>query len=219
MTHLRLNTGGRRRLAGLLIIATSLAFAVSLVRAPVAHATVTSVNDHTTGTGQNQFDYHGTWTYETDAISVGAYMNDDTYSNTTNDYYLVRFTGTGITLFDVLSSGSGQASAAICDSNTTNCGTATTFSDYSATRIGNQQVYIVTGLSNTTHSLKITVTGVNAAAGSHYVDADQVVIDDSSGARTAPLLGPIRWDAWWQDNNGVTNPYLSAPIFTDYTYL
>jgi hypothetical protein len=30
-------------------------------------------------------------------FSIGAFGNDDTFSNTTNDYFLVRFTGTSIT--------------------------------------------------------------------------------------------------------------------------
>jgi hypothetical protein len=136
----------------------------------------TSVNDNTTGTASNEFDYHGTWTNESDTSGVGAYNNDDTYSDTTNDYYLVRFTGTGITLYDVLNSGGGQASVQICNSSGTGCGSATSINDYSATRTGNQQVYTSGTLTSGSDSLKVTVTGVNGAGGAHYVAPDRVVI-------------------------------------------
>ena len=135
----------------------------------------TTVNDRTTGTGQNQFDYHGTWTAETDSAGVGAYNDDDTYSNSTGAYYLVRFTGTGITLYDVLSSGGGQGSVQICDVNGANCGSVTTYDSYSSGRSA-AQVYSVSGLASTTHSLKVTVTGVTGAGGYDYLDADRVVI-------------------------------------------
>jgi hypothetical protein len=166
----------RKTSVPLFVLALALAAVTAATLTPSARATLTSINDHTTGTGQNQFDYHGTWTGETDTSGVGAYNNDDTYSNTTNDYYLVRFTGTGITLYDVLNSGGGQGSAQICDVNGANCGSATTINDYSATRIGNQQVYTVSGLANTTHSLKVTVTGVNGTGGYDYLAPDRVNI-------------------------------------------
>ena len=51
------------------------------------------VNDTVTGTGNNQFDYHGNWST---ATGPAAYMQDDHFSKTTNDYYLVRFNGTQI---------------------------------------------------------------------------------------------------------------------------
>jgi hypothetical protein len=192
--------------------------AVSAGRVSVARATTTSINDHTTGTGTNQFDFHGTWTQETDTSGVGAYNNDDTYSDTTNDYYLVRFTGVSITLYDVLNWGGGQGSAQICNSSGTGCGSSTTFDDYSATRTGNQQVYASGTLTYGSYSLKVTVTGVNGASGHAYLAPDRVAVDDGSGGSATPLIGAIRWDGWWQDNSGVTNPYLASPEFTDYDY-
>jgi hypothetical protein len=167
-----------KKLAGLLVVVIALCCAatIALVWAPLSGATLTSINDRTTGTGQNQFDYHGSWTAYTESSGVGAYNNDGTYSNTTSDYYLVRFTGTGITLYDVVNPGGGQASAQICDSSGASCGSATTINDYSSTRTGNQQVYTVSGLANTTHSLKVTITGVNGAGGYDYLEPDRVNI-------------------------------------------
>jgi hypothetical protein len=172
----------RRRLVALAVLSGVLTLTGAAIQASTAQATVTSVNDHTTGTGSNQFDFHGTWTQETDSSGVGAYNNDDTYSNTTSDYYLVRFTGTSITLYDVLNSGGGQGSAQICNSSGTGCGSATTINDYSATRTGNQQVYTSGTLTSGNYSLKVTVTGVNGSGGYHYLAPDRVAIDNGSSS-------------------------------------
>lgn len=50
----------------------------------------TTVNDNTTGTGTNQFNYHGGWSYGSQS---GAYSNDNHWSSSTGDYYTFQFSG------------------------------------------------------------------------------------------------------------------------------
>ncbi len=64
--------------------------------APVAPPAVVSVNDNTLGTGTNQFEYVGTWSYGSQS---GAYQNDNHWSNVANAYYQVRFNGTQAKLY------------------------------------------------------------------------------------------------------------------------
>ena len=49
-----------------------------------------SLNDGATGTGNDQFDYQGTWLTST---AAGKYQGDDHYSSTTGDTVTVRFDG------------------------------------------------------------------------------------------------------------------------------
>ncbi|HEX6686849.1 MAG TPA: Calx-beta domain-containing protein, partial [Candidatus Limnocylindrales bacterium] len=56
---------------------------------------VTSVNDHTTGTGNNQFEFAGSWATNSNAT---AYQGDVTFADQTDAYYQVRFVGTQIKL-------------------------------------------------------------------------------------------------------------------------
>src|SRR5207249_8636377 len=51
----------------------------------------TSINDRSTGTGRNQFDYSGAWS---NIAQTGAYIGDNSWSGSTDASYHVRFHGT-----------------------------------------------------------------------------------------------------------------------------
>jgi DNA-binding beta-propeller fold protein YncE len=131
-----------------------------------APPTVTAVNDNTTGTGTNQFEYVGTWSY---GAQSGAYQNDNHWSNATNAYYQVRFNGTQAKLYMGKASLHGIAAVSV------DGGSETLIDLYAATRADGVLVYTSPTLAAGSHTLKVRVTGTkNASAGDTFVIADRV---------------------------------------------
>ena len=115
-----------------------------------SNVVTTTVNDHTTGAGQNQFEYVGNWNPEPFS---GAYLNDDTWSGTTNDSYNIRFTGTMIKIYAATAPNHGIAGVSI------DGGLERLVDLYSATRMNNILIFNSPTLNNGSHILKVRVTG------------------------------------------------------------
>ena len=134
----------------------------------------TTVNDNTTGTGVNQFNYSGTWGYF--ANQSGAYDNDNHWSSTTNSYYIFQFSGQQARVYGSMAPNSGIAAFSVDN------GAETYFDTYAATRVDNVFLFASPTLGNGKHTLKVRVTGLKNHASSGYsVPADRV---DVVGAGT-----------------------------------
>ncbi|MFC5471515.1 glycosyl hydrolase [Cohnella suwonensis] len=129
---------------------------------------ITTVNDATTGTGLNQFEYSGTWSTST---GVDKYNNDDHYSLTTGSYYQVQFSGTNIAVYASKASHHGIAGISI------DGGAETDVDFYAAVRADNTLIWTSPALSSGTHTIKVRVKGTkNVSSSGYVVVADRVVI-------------------------------------------
>ncbi|MEJ7644963.1 MAG: chitobiase/beta-hexosaminidase C-terminal domain-containing protein [Chryseolinea sp.] len=134
---------------------------------------ITTINNSVVGTGQNQFEYSGVgWA---SGASTGAYLNDEHYSATTNNFYQVDFTGTKIQVYSQKYSSSGVAAYSI------DGGPEINVDHYNATLLLNTLVYTSTPLTQGSHTLKVRVTGTkNASSSSYWIVADRAVITSGS---------------------------------------
>jgi hypothetical protein len=126
----------------------------------------TRIDDHTTGTGTNQFEFVGSWTQQ---VWSGDYNGDETYSNTNNDYFQVRFNGTKVMLYTRKGPDMGIAAISID-------GGSETLVDFYAANYSYQAILYTSGiLSFGSHTLKVRVTNThNAASSNYYIIADKV---------------------------------------------
>lgn len=134
----------------------------------------TTVNDNTTGIGQNQFNYVGTWGYYNG--QTGAYNNDNHWSGTTNDYYTFQFSGQQARVFASMAPNNGIAAFSVDN------GPETYFDMYAAARVDDVFLFATPTLASGTHTLKVRVTGLkNPASSYYYVPADRVDVVSSIG--------------------------------------
>jgi O-glycosyl hydrolase len=130
--------------------------------------TTISVNDNTTGTGTNQFEYVGSWSY---GSQTGAYQNDNHWEGDTNGYYQVRFNGTQIKVYAAKAPNHGIAAFSI------DGGAETNVDFYVSSRQEQALVYSSPGLAAGAHILKVRVTGTkNSRSSGVYIPADRVDI-------------------------------------------
>jgi O-glycosyl hydrolase len=128
--------------------------------------TATSVNDNTTGTGLNQFNYHGTWGY---VSQTGAYDNDNHWSSVANDYYTFKFSGQQVRVYASMETNGGILAFSVDN------GAETYFDSYAPARQDNVFLFATPTLGNGTHTLKVRNTGLkNAASSGHAVPADRI---------------------------------------------
>ncbi|MEV6013287.1 alpha-L-fucosidase [Streptomyces sp. NPDC051976] len=116
--------------------------------------------------------YTGPWnTSNPGGCYKGTCHNSQTAGNTAT----VTFTGTGITWYGI--TGTDQGTATVSVDN----GPPTTVNLYASSRSTNTPVYTSKGLSNATHTLKVTATSTNWVTFDSFV-ARQGVVDDSNPA-------------------------------------
>lgn len=133
----------------------------------------TTVNDNITGTGSNQFNYQGNWSYY--GSQSGAYENDNHWSSSTNSYYTFQFNGQQARVYASTAPNGGIAAFSVDNG-------AETYADtYAATRLDDVFLFATPTLGQGVHTLKVRVTGLkNAASTGYNVPADR--IDVVSGA-------------------------------------
>ncbi|MBV1853853.1 glycoside hydrolase family 2 TIM barrel-domain containing protein [Catellatospora tritici] len=135
-----------------------------------AGASTTTVDDRVTGTGQNQFNYTGTWQSCTNC-GADLYAGTNSWSNTANNQVTVAFTGTQIRLYGVRDPRHGIAMVSI------DGGTETAVDFYATARLGNTLVWTSPVLSAGAHTLRVRVTATkNSAATDTFVVPDRVDI-------------------------------------------
>lgn len=128
---------------------------------------IVDINDNTTGTGNNQFQYAGTWIYE--SAPAGSYQQDQHSSSTTNDFLTFKFVGTSASLNGAKDPSNGIAAISI------DGGAELSVDTYAASRAECVSLYTTPILANGTHILKVRVTGTkNASSTGNRIQADKV---------------------------------------------
>lgn len=129
------------------------------------------VNDNTTGTGNNQFEYLSGWSY---GGQTGAYQNDNHYTSgggSSGASYRVRFNGRAIRVYGAKAPGHGIAALSI------DGGPAVNVSLYSPTRTENALLWASPMLASEPHTLTVTQTGTKEPAASNTgIVVDRVAI-------------------------------------------
>ena len=120
-------------------------------QAEFADAATISVNDGTTGTGTNQFEFVGSWTAGGDPL---AYGGDEHYSNSAGAYAQVRFTGTQVKVYLTKGPKNGIAAFSI------DGGPQVWYDTYWPARQNQVLVYTSASLSDGPHILRMTVYGL-----------------------------------------------------------
>jgi cellulase (glycosyl hydrolase family 5) len=141
---------------------------VTADRADINTSPRLTVNDNTTGTGANQFQYNGNWSYATGSPSK--YQGDDHYSNTAGASARIALTGTRIVLYGSKAPWHGTAAISID-------GAAPTMVDYYASaRQDSVALYTSPSLPTGSHTVILTVTGTtNPAATDAVITIDRIV--------------------------------------------
>jgi O-glycosyl hydrolase len=129
--------------------------------------TATTVNDDTTGTGLNQFNYQGTWGYYNS--QNGAYGGDNHWSGTTNDYFTLQFSGQQARAYASMSPNGGILAFSVDN------GAETYFDTYAAVRVDDVFLFATPTLAYGNHTLKVRVTGLkNPASNGFNVPSDRI---------------------------------------------
>jgi hypothetical protein len=117
-----------------------------------------TVNDDTTGTGANQFNYGSGWTYGT---LSGCYDGDAHSSSTADATATIAFSGTQILLYSAYNESSGIMGITLEDGTGKALTPETNVSlRYDASAAGNYLVYASPSLSRGSYALKVRVTGL-----------------------------------------------------------
>ncbi|WP_209445768.1 glycosyl hydrolase family 95 catalytic domain-containing protein, partial [Paenibacillus etheri] len=126
-------------------------------------------NDHTIGTGNDQFMYSGEWGYT--SSESGAYGGDNHYSNSVDAYVLFRFIGSKVQLYGAKNNNQGIAAFSIDD------GAETMVDTYASSRSDQQLLFESKGLTNQEHVLRVRVTGQkNADSNNTFLSIDRAEI-------------------------------------------
>lgn len=127
----------------------------------------TTVNDNTTGSSMNQFNYQGNWNYY--GNQSGAYDNDNHWSSSVNDSYTFQFNGEQARVYASMAPNGGIAAFSVDN------GGETYFDTYAPSRTDNVFLFSTPTLANGMHTLKVRVTGLKTAASTGFnVAADRI---------------------------------------------
>ncbi|WP_219837845.1 glycoside hydrolase family 27 protein [Paenibacillus sp. R14(2021)] len=122
--------------------------------------------------------YSGTWTYN-GSRGFGDYQDDVHYTATNNNYVQYSFTGTGVEL--ITEKDSAQGDIDIYVDNVLK-GTVST---YNATRLTQQSVYRISGLSSGSHTIKaVKKTGTYMLLDAFKVISNKIQINNSDAGIT-----------------------------------
>ena len=157
---------------------------VNADRIEVSAGTAAVVNDHTIGTGENQFQYSDGWS--ADDGGSGFYQGDNYWSNTEGATLSFRFTGTSVKYYTSKEPNCGIAAFSI------DGGEETEVDLYSKDRLYDQLVYEGNNLSDGSHTLSVRVTGKKNAASSDTV----VVADKIQVSRGEETCGHGKTEIW-----------------------
>ena len=134
---------------------------------PPAPGTI-EVDDAETGTGENQYEFVGTWGTST---PDAAYMKTDHYSNEADAYYQVRFTGTKVEVYGEKNSSFSIVAISV------DGGEEILVDCYDADRIVNTLLYKSSELPIGSHTVKVRLTGTkNDTSTGTWHTADRVII-------------------------------------------
>lgn len=109
------------------------------------------------------------WIYSTG--NAGYLDSDAHFTSQAGATTTYPFTGTTVTWIGARNSDHGRADVAVCDATGNHCGAATTVDTYASSHITQQALYTASNLTDTTHTLRITVRADTSGTG-HYTDVD-----------------------------------------------
>jgi hypothetical protein len=143
---------------------------------PGSGAAVTSnIDDNVTGTTTGTWEYTGTWAVASAATKFGG---TEHYSQTAAAVATLRFTGTSFQVYGTLDVHHGTATIRVDGSN------ATTMDCYAAARQEGVVLYTSPNLTNTAHTVTITVDGAhNAASTGNVVPIDRASVTAGTTTR------------------------------------
>jgi hypothetical protein len=131
-----------------------------------------SVNDAATGTGNDEFDFEGSWSTST---APEKYDGDDHFSSTTGDTATLHFVGVAASLNSAKASHHGIAEI------TVDGGSPVEVDLYAATRADDVDVFDTGPLIDGPHTLVVRVSGMqNASSTGTTVSVDRVVVTEST---------------------------------------
>jgi hypothetical protein len=146
------------------------------VFAPPPQILSATINDNTTGTGNNQWDYGmGGWFYYNGANISSAYQGDEHYAFTTNVTGTFRFNGTEVKIYTVRESAGGFIGYSL------DGGPEVQLSNYSPTIAGNTFSYDSGVVMAGPHTLVIRVEGSHEPSSS-----GNAITVDKAEVYTAP---------------------------------
>ncbi len=133
-----------------------------------------TVNDNAIGSGLDQFNYSGNWSYNNQ--QPGAYDNDDHVSSTTNDSLTFQFQGQQARYYASLAPDGGILAFSV------DGGPETYVDTYAPAPSNNVFLFATQTLPQGTHTLTVRVTGLKNPASSGYnVPADRIDVVGSVG--------------------------------------
>jgi hypothetical protein len=147
----------------------------------------------------------GGWPYSTG--HTGYLDSDAHYMTAAGATAVYAFTGTTAGWIGARNSDHGKADVAVCDGSGNNCGAATTVDTYAPSSVPQQNLYTVSNLADTRHTLKITVRSDTSGTG-HYTDIDGFVSGTSSGTAEVNDTDPAvtYTSAWTLTDNTAAAP-------------
>ncbi len=161
------------------IIGVAVIGVITLVLTHATTVTTLDINDNTTGTDANQWQYAGTgWGYYSG--DSNKFQGDDHSSSATGDTATLKFTGISVAYYGAKSPQAGIVGISI------DGGTESMVDLYSATRFDNTLLYTSPTLASGDHILKIRLTGnknASAIGSAAAVDHAIVTVNDPSGGR------------------------------------
>ncbi|WDL97881.1 beta-galactosidase [Alicyclobacillus sp. ALC3] len=136
------------------------------------HASLTlgAVGHYTYGDTNSALQYSGTWTpVKNQSYTSGDYQNSEDFSNQTGASVTVKFTGTAVQWIGPKAANHGIANVYLDGKK------VAAVDSYAPSTEFQQVLYGVSGLSNTTHTLKIVVSGQkNPASGGTFVSINAI---------------------------------------------
>ncbi len=129
----------------------------------------TIVDDTSSGSGTNQFNYQGSGWGSCTSCGGSQYNNSEHWSNQSGNSFNLNFSGTQVNFYTEMGPGAGIASVWV------DSGSAVDVDTYSSIDSGNNLTYSSNGLSSGTHTLHVQVTGrKNSNATNSYILPDRV---------------------------------------------
>lgn len=150
----------------------------TLLYDPSGSGVSVTVENSTTGTGDLQWEYAGTWQTS----------STEHYSSTAGATATLRFTGTSFALYGTKDAHHGIMSVSI------DGGAAVNVDCYNASRAAESLLFDAGTLTDTAHTVVCNVTGTKSASSSGTVVAiDRAVVQSTSGAEPTPVASNVLW--------------------------
>jgi hypothetical protein len=157
--------------------------------------------------------YTGSWTHQ--GGFPGDYNTTESFSNTTNNNMSVTFTGTSVFWIGSYAPNHGIATVFLDGTQ------VASVDSYASAAVAQQVLYQATNLTNTSHTLKIVVSGnKNAAASSDYVSIDAIIVGSNSNASAIDddsNLTALAYTGSWTHATGFTGEFDSTESYSNTT--